>query len=89
MTTLTDPPAESFKLSMLIYDTRYRAITFQIMALIAFLTLIGWLISNTAQNLDILGKELSFSFLYEPAGYDINQYPVSYTHLTLPTTPYV
>ena len=47
MTTLTDPPAESFKLSMLIYDTRYRAITFQIMALIAFLTLIGWLISNT------------------------------------------
>lgn len=49
MTTLTDPPAESFKLSMLIYDTRYRAITFQIMALIAFLTLIGWLISNTAQ----------------------------------------
>ena len=78
MTTLTDPPAESFKLSMLIYDTRYRAITFQIMALIAFLTLIGWLISNTAQNLDILGKELSFSFLYEPAGYDINQYLIDY-----------
>ncbi len=51
MTTLTDPPAESFKLSMLIYDTRYRSITFQVIALIAFLTLIGWLVNNTAQNL--------------------------------------
>jgi general L-amino acid transport system permease protein len=78
MTTLSDPPAESFKLSMLIYDTRYRAITFQILALIAFLTFIGWLISNTAQNLADLGKEPSFGFLWEPAGYDINQRLIDY-----------
>lgn len=85
MTTVTDPPKESFRLSMLIYDTRYRAITFQIIALIAFLTLIGWLISNTAQNLADLGKEPSFSFMLEPAGYDINQRLIDYnsqsTHL--------
>lgn len=85
MAILTDPPAESFKLSMLIYDTRYRAITIQTVALIGFLLLIGWLISNTAQNLADLGKEPSFGFMNEPAGYDINQRLIDYnsqsTHL--------
>jgi len=78
MTTLTDPPKESFRLSMLIYDTRYRSTTFQVIALIGFLTLIGWLISNTAQNLADLGKEPSFAFLFEPSGYDINQTLIEY-----------
>ncbi|GKY89188.1 amino acid ABC transporter permease [Sinisalibacter aestuarii] len=78
MTTLTDPPKESFRLSMLIYDSRYRSMTIQIVALIAVLTLIGWLISNTAQNLADLGKQPSFSFLGESAGYDINQRLIDY-----------
>ncbi|NIZ08250.1 amino acid ABC transporter permease [Pseudooceanicola sp. HF7] len=85
MTTLTDPPAESFKLSMLVYDTRYRSITFQIVALVAFLTLVGWLANNTIQNLADLGKEPSFAFMTDPAGYDINQRLIEYssqsTHL--------
>ncbi|MEP2533576.1 ABC transporter permease subunit [Shimia sp.] len=85
MTTLTDPPRESFRPSMLIYDTRYRSMTIQIVALIGFLLLIGWLISNTAQNLATLGKEPNFGFLGEPAGYDINQRLLDYnsqdTHL--------
>ncbi|MBT9382754.1 ABC transporter permease subunit [Pseudooceanicola sp. CBS1P-1] len=85
MTTISDPPAESFKLSMLFYDTRYRAITFQIIALIAFLTLFGWLYMNTAHNLHELGKDPSFGFLFQPAGYDINQTLIEYnnqdTHL--------
>jgi general L-amino acid transport system permease protein len=80
MTTLSEPPAESFKLSMLIYDTRYRSITFQIIALLAFLTFIGWLFNNTAQNLADLGKEPSFGFLWEPAGYDINQRLIDYNN---------
>ena len=78
MTTITDPPKESFRLSMLIYDTRYRSMTFQVLAMIGFLILIGWLISNTAQNLADLGKEPSFRFLGEPAGYDINQRLIDY-----------
>ncbi len=78
MTTLTDPPKASFKLSMLIYDTRYRSITFQVIAMIGFLTLIGWLFNNTAQNLADLGKEPSFGFLGEPSGYDINQRLIDY-----------
>ncbi|WP_375691615.1 amino acid ABC transporter permease [Pseudooceanicola sp. LIPI14-2-Ac024] len=85
MTTITDPPSESFKLSMLIYDTRYRSITFQIIALICFLSFVGWLINNTAQNLADLGKQPSFGFMGEPAGYDINQQLIPYnsqdTHL--------
>jgi len=78
MTTLIDPPKASFKLSMLIYDTRYRSMTIQVVALIGFLILIGWLISNTAENLATLGKEPSFSFLFEPASYDINQRLLDY-----------
>ncbi|MDF1856937.1 ABC transporter permease subunit [Pseudooceanicola sp.] len=85
MTTSIDPPAASFKLSMLIYDTRYRSITFQTIALIAFLIFIGWLFNNTAQNLADLGKEPSFGFMTEQAGYDINQRLIDYnsqsTHL--------
>ena len=80
MTTLTDPPKESFKLSMLIYDTRYRSMTIQIIALIGFLLAIGWLISNTMQNLADLGKEPSFRFLGEPAGYDISQRLIEYNN---------
>jgi len=79
MTTMTDPQRESFRLSMLIYDSRYRAMTIQIIALIGFLTAFGWLISNTAQNLADLGKEPSFGFLGEPASYDINQRLLDYT----------
>ncbi len=79
MTTLTDPPKASFRLSMLIYDTRYRSMTIQIVALIGFMLMIGWLFSNTAQNLATLGKEPSFGFLTEPAGYDINQRLIEYT----------
>ncbi len=85
MSTMTDPHQESFRLSMLIYDSRYRSMTIQIVALIGFLLLLGWLFSNTAQNLEDLGKEPSFGFLNEPAGYDINQRLLDYqsqdTHL--------
>ena len=80
MTTLTDPPREGFRLSQLIYDTRYRSMTIQVVALIGFLVMIGWVISNTAQNLSDLGKEPSFRFLSEPAGYDINQRLIDYNN---------
>ncbi|WP_166418475.1 amino acid ABC transporter permease [Cochlodiniinecator piscidefendens] len=79
MTTLTEPPKETFRLSMLIYDTRYRSLTIQVVALIGFLVLIGWLINNTMTNLETLGKEPNFRFLWEPAGYDINQRLLDYT----------
>lgn len=79
MTIVTDPPKESFRLSMLIYDTRYRSLTIQAVAMIGFMLLVAWLISNTAQNLEALGKPIGFDYLVEPAGYDINQRLIDYT----------
>jgi len=79
MSTFSDPPSEGFKLSQLIYDTRYRSVTIQIVALILFLLAIGWLIGNAAQNLADLGKPLGFDFLWEPSGYDINQRLIEYS----------
>ncbi|MEM7509013.1 MAG: ABC transporter permease subunit [Pseudomonadota bacterium] len=72
------PPTESFRLSQLIYDTRYRSMTIQIVALFAFMLAVGWLVSNTISNLEALGKTFSFSFLWTPAGYDINQRLLEY-----------
>ncbi len=85
MATMTEPKADGFRLSMLIYDTRYRSMTIQVIALIGFMLLVGWIIVNTQQNLASLGKEPSFRFLGEPASYDINQRLLEYdsrdTHL--------
>ncbi|MEM9097502.1 MAG: ABC transporter permease subunit [Pseudomonadota bacterium] len=72
------PPVEQFRLSQLIYDTRYRSMTIQIVALFAFMLAVGWLVNNTINNLAALGKEFSFAFLWEPAGYDINQRLLEY-----------
>ncbi len=70
---------QSFSLGMLIYDTRYRAMTIQVVALILFMLGAAWLVNNAAQNLAALGKPLSFGFLAQPAGYDINQRLIEYT----------
>jgi general L-amino acid transport system permease protein len=79
MTTLTDPPKESFRPSMLLNDTRYRSITFQVIALLLLLGAIWYLGSNLATNLREAGLNISFQFLGSPAGYDINQTLIPYT----------
>ena len=79
MTTLTDPPAESFRLSMLINDTRYRSLTFQAIALFLLIAAIAYLGNNLARNLAAAGLNISFDFLGDPAGYDINQTLIPYT----------
>ncbi|MDD9726716.1 ABC transporter permease subunit [Roseovarius sp. SK2] len=86
MTTLTDPPQESFRPSMLLNDTRYRSYTFQFIALIVLISIIAYLGYNLVLNLRAAGLNISYEFLGEPAGYDINQTLVEYTsrssHLT-------
>ena len=64
MAVASDVPKESFRLSMLIYDTRYRSITIQIFVLLLFALFVSWLISNTISNLAIRGKEFNFGFLW-------------------------
>ena len=70
---------------MLLRNKETRSVVFQILAISAvFATLayFGWQLN---QNLVSQGKDLSFSFLSTPAGYDINQSLIDYssrdTHL--------
>ena len=78
MTTLTDPPQASFRLSMLINDTRYRSYTFQFIALLILIGLISFLSVNLMRNLAAAGLNISWSFLEQPSGYDINQTLIDY-----------
>lgn len=79
MSTMTDPSKQGFRLSQLIYDTRYRSMTIQVVAMIILMLLFSWLVNNTVQNLEALGKDFNFGFLSQPAGYDINQRLIEYT----------
>jgi general L-amino acid transport system permease protein len=80
MATITDPPAEGFRLSQLIYDTRYRSMTIQVVAFILIMAGLFWLANNAVQNLAALGKDFDFGFLGNRAGYDINQRLVEYSN---------
>lgn len=80
MAVASDVPKETFRLSMLIYDTRYRSITIQVFVLILFALFLAWLLNNTAQNLATRGKEFNFGFLWSRAGYDIGQAIIPYSN---------
>ncbi len=79
MTAISDTEKSAFRLSMLIYDTRYRSLTIQTVAMFLFMLALGWLINNAAVNLAALGKPLGFGFLTNPSGYDINQTLIDYS----------
>lgn len=78
MSTITDPPKESFRISMLINDTRYRSLTFQAIAALLLALAFWFLGNNLIQNLRAAGLNISYDFLGEPAGYDINQRLIEY-----------
>jgi general L-amino acid transport system permease protein len=80
MATMTDPPGEGFRLSQLIYDTRYRSMTIQVVAFVLIMSALFWLANNTVQNLAALGKDFNFGFLSNRAGYDINQRLIEYSN---------
>jgi general L-amino acid transport system permease protein len=63
---------------MLINDKRYRSYTFQFLALMVLICLMAFLGWNLMQNLAAAGLNISYSFLGEPAGYDINQRLIEY-----------
>jgi len=80
MAITSDTSGSSFRLSMLIYDTRYRSITIQIVFLFLFMAGFAWLVDNTLTNLAQKGKDIRFDFLGSRAGYDINQMLVNYSN---------
>ncbi len=80
MAYATEPPKQGFRLSQLIYDTRYRGITIQVVALILVIAALSWLVGNLMTNLEAKGKDIDFSFLWSRAGYDIGQALIPYTN---------
>lgn len=80
MATATQMPKPGFRLSQLIYDTRYRGSTIQLTVLVVLLFCIAWLTGNVVQNLSAKGKDIDFSFLWSRAGYDLAQYLIPYTN---------
>ncbi len=86
MTTMTDPPrAEGFRIGQLLTDKRFRAYTFQAIAIVLIVVFFGWLINNAINNPVLQQVGIDFGFLGDAAGYDINQQPIPYdsqsTHL--------
>ena len=79
MSLIEDRPDSGFTLSKLFNDSRYRGYTFQVIAGIAIIALIAVLIMNATANLERLGKDISFGFLEQPAGYDIYPKLIPYT----------
>ena len=80
MTLATDMPKSNFRLSMLIYDTRYRSLTIQVVFLVLLVLFLWGLVENTIHNLALKDKDFDFGFLGVRAGYDINQTLISYTN---------
>lgn len=77
--TTTESPNGGFRLSMLLYDTRYRSITIQIVFLFLLMGAAAWLIGNVIENFGRSGKTFDYGFLNARAGYDINQRFVEYS----------
>ena len=80
MAYVADAPKDTFRLSMLVYDTRYRSITIQVVVLALFIAFLIWLTNNTIDNLAQRDKDIDFSFLFQRAGYDIEQQLIPYTN---------
>ena len=76
--SVSEAPKPAFRLSQLIYDSRYRSITIQVVTLALFCLGLWWLGNNAYTNLDKLGLTPDFSFLQSRAGYDIGETLIPY-----------
>ena len=79
MKASSPPTDEKFKIGMLLSDTRYRGTSLQVITFIIFVAVFFWLVDYTLKNLALLGKDVSFNFLFLRAGYDINQRLIPYS----------
>ena len=80
MAYASEAPKPGFRLSMLIYDTRYRSLTIQLIVLVLFAFGVSWLINNVIDNLAAKDRTFDYGFLWNRAGYDINQTLIPYTN---------
>ena len=61
-------------------NEKSREIIIQMLVLFCIGWLLSWLVMNVNANFKALGKDISFEFLFIPAGYDINQYLIDYNN---------
>ena len=61
-------------------NEKSREIIIQMFVLFCIGWLLSWLAMNVNANFKALGKDISFEFLFIPAGYDINQYLIDYNN---------
>ena len=61
-------------------NEKSREIIIQIFVLFCIGWCLSWLVMNVNANFKALGKDISFEFLFIPAGYDINQYLIDYNN---------
>lgn len=78
MSTMSDAPQGGFRLSQLIYDSRYRSLTIQAVAMILIMALAFMMVLNVQENLASKGRDFDFGFLDRPAGYQIDPALIEY-----------
>ncbi len=62
----------------LIYDKELRSIFIQVVTITLLFAFIAYIVRNAVVNLETIGKGYSFSFLFQPSNYDINQTLIEY-----------
>ncbi len=66
-------------------EKKSRQLIIQITAIIAVLSLLGFFARNALNNLELIGRDVNYAFLFTPSNYDINQHLIEYdsrsTHL--------
>lgn len=69
------PTDEKLSLRRLFYNREVRQVFFQITTVLGLCALFTYIGLNMVANLEAVGKDLSFTFLSAPAGYDISFQP--------------
>lgn len=65
-------------ISTILDNRRFRSWAGQILLLGGFITLLFWLVTNTATNLDARGIKVGFDFLWRPANFPISESVLPY-----------
>ena len=60
-------------------DKEVRSTAIQIIAMAAILAFLAYLVRNAFVNLEALGKNFSYAFLWQMSSYDINQHLIEYS----------
>ena len=76
---MTGNSTSNNRLLRLWYDKESRSVIIQIISLAVILGFFAYLINNAVVNMAAIGKDIDFSFLFNPADYDINQTLIDYS----------